>query len=67
MEGTPVGDVVAGIRDQRPRFPVVLISGYDTHRYVDSVLALGGVRFLRKPIQREELFATLRDLATVAT
>lgn len=65
MEGTPVGDVVAGIRTQRPRFPVVLVSGYDTQRYVDGVLALGGVRFLRKPIQREDLFATLRDLATV--
>lgn len=62
MPGTPVGDVVAAVRARRPEFPVLLMSGYDTMRMVDSVLALGGVRFLRKPFTREELHAVLRDL-----
>jgi hypothetical protein len=30
------------------------------------VVALGGVRFLQKPLIREELYASLRDLFTVA-
>jgi CheY-like chemotaxis protein len=66
MEGTPVGDIVAGIREIRPGFPVVLISGFETRRFVDGVLALGGVRFLRKPVPREELIAALQDLFAIA-
>lgn len=62
MPGTPVGDVVAAVRARRPDFPVLLMSGYDTMRMVDSVLALGGVRFLKKPFTREELHAVLADL-----
>ena len=60
--GTPVGDVVAAVRELRPAFPVLLVSGYDTMRMVDNVLALGRVRFLRKPFTREELFAVLADV-----
>jgi CheY-like chemotaxis protein len=66
MEGTPVGDIVAGIREIRPGFPVVLVSGFETRRFVDGVLALGGVRFLRKPVPREELIAALQDLFAIA-
>ena len=62
MPGTPVGDVVAAVRELRPAFPVLLVSGYDTMRMVDNVLALGRVRFLRKPFTREELFAVLADV-----
>jgi two-component system cell cycle sensor histidine kinase/response regulator CckA len=62
MPGTPVGDVVAAIRERRPDFAVLLVSGYDTMRMMDSVLALGRVRFLRKPFTREELFAALADV-----
>ncbi len=62
MPGVPVGDVVAAIRELRPDFAVLLISGYDTMRMVDSVLALGRVRFLRKPFTREEFFAVLADV-----
>jgi signal transduction histidine kinase/CheY-like chemotaxis protein len=65
MPGTPVGEVVAEARERRPGLPVLLISGYDTMQMVDGVLALGGVRFLRKPIGREEFFAALRDLFSV--
>ncbi len=65
MEGTPVGDIVAGIREIRPGFPVLLVSGFDTRGFVDSVMALGGVRFLRKPVPREELIAALQDLFAV--
>ncbi|MDP3772755.1 MAG: ATP-binding protein [Gemmatimonadales bacterium] len=65
MPGTPVAEVVAGIRELRGAFPVLLVSGYDTMHMVDSVLALGGVRFLRKPFTREELFAALSDLLSV--
>jgi DNA-binding NtrC family response regulator len=66
MEGTPVGDIVAGIREIRPGFPVLLVSGFDTRRYVDAILALGSVRFLRKPVLREELMAALQDLFALA-
>jgi len=62
MPGTPVGDVVAEIRERRRGFPVVLVSGYDTLAMVDAVLALGGVRYLRKPFTREELHGALSDL-----
>jgi signal transduction histidine kinase/CheY-like chemotaxis protein len=66
MPGTPVGEIVAEVRLRRPDFPVLLISGYDTMRMVDSVLGMGGVRFLRKPFTRGEIHAALRDLFTAA-
>lgn len=65
MPGTPVAEVVLGIREKRPTFPCLLVSGLATARLVDSLLALGGVRFLKKPFTREELFYALRDLFTV--
>lgn len=67
MPGTPVAEIVAGIREVRRSFPILLISGYDTMQMVDAVLALGGVRFLRKPFSREELHAALADLLSVET
>lgn len=65
MPGTPVAEVVTGIRELKPAFPCLLMSGLATARLVDSLLALGGVRFLKKPFTREELFYCLRDLFTV--
>lgn len=65
MPGTPVSEVVLGIRELRPTFPCLLVSGLATARLVDGLLALGGVRFLKKPFTREELFYALRDLFTV--
>jgi len=67
MPGTPAAEVVLGIREKRPTFPCLLMSGLTTARLVDSLLALGGVRFLKKPFTREELFYALRDLFTVET
>jgi two-component system cell cycle sensor histidine kinase/response regulator CckA len=67
MPGTPVPEVVMGIRELRPAFPCLLVSGLATARLVDSLLALGGVRFLKKPFTREELYYCLRDLFTVET
>jgi signal transduction histidine kinase len=67
MPGTPVAEIVAAVREQRRSFPILLISGYDTMHMVDAVLAMGGVRFLRKPFTREELFAALSDLLSVET
>jgi DNA-binding NarL/FixJ family response regulator len=66
MEGTPVGEIVASVRELRPGFPVLLVSGFDTRRFVDSVIALGGVRFLRKPIERDELVTAFHDLFAIA-
>jgi FixJ family two-component response regulator len=60
-----VPEVVLGIREKRPTFPCLLVSGLASARLVDSLLALGGVRFLKKPFTREELFYALRDLFTV--
>lgn len=66
MPGTPVGDVVADVRRRRPDLPIVLVSGYDTLSLMDPVLALGGVRFLRKPYAAEDLAQTLDDLLAAA-
>lgn len=66
MPGAPVEDVVRAVREKEPGFPILLMSGYDTMRMVDGVLALGGVRFLRKPFTREELFRALEDLLRAA-
>ncbi|MGD0991992.1 MAG: ATP-binding protein [Gemmatimonadales bacterium] len=65
MQGTPVPEIVMAVREQRPSFPFLLISGLASARLLDNLLALGGVRFLKKPFTREELFYTLRDLFTV--
>ncbi len=62
MPGAPVDDVVRAVRERAPAFPILLVSGYDTMPMVDGVLGLGGVRFLRKPFTREELFHALQDL-----
>ncbi len=65
MPGTPVEDIVARARAIRPSVPVLLVSGYNVGQVLDGMVALGGVRFLQKPLIREELFASLRDLFTV--
>jgi CheY-like chemotaxis protein/signal transduction histidine kinase len=65
MEGTPVEEIVAAVREFRPGFPVLLVSGFDTRRFVDGVIALGGVRFLRKPMERSELATAFRDLFAI--
>lgn len=65
MPGTPVDEVVSRVREVRADFPVLLVSGYDTIHMVDAVLALGGVRFLKKPFEIEEFAASLEDLFTV--
>jgi len=65
MPGTPVEDVVVRAREIRPDVPVLLISGFSVDRLLENVVALGGVRFLHKPLVRDELVATLRDLFTV--
>jgi signal transduction histidine kinase/ActR/RegA family two-component response regulator len=64
MPGDPVEDVVVSVRAKRPDFPFVLVSGYDTMQMVDALLALGGIRFLRKPFRREDLYRALVDVGT---
>lgn len=66
MPGTPVEEVVVRARALRPSIPMLLMSGYSVKEVLDGAVALGGVRFLQKPLIREELFASLRDLFTVA-
>jgi len=66
MPGTPVEEVIVRAREVRPAIPVLLISSYNVGQVLDAVEVLGGVRFLRKPIVRAELFASLRDLFTVS-
>lgn len=65
MPGTPVEEVVVRARALRPSIPVLLMSGYGVADVRDGAVALGGVRFLAKPLVREELLASLRDLFTV--
>jgi signal transduction histidine kinase len=65
MPGTPVEEVVLRARELRPSVPVLLVSGYGVEQILDGVVALGGVRFLQKPLVREELLSSLRDLFTI--
>jgi signal transduction histidine kinase/ActR/RegA family two-component response regulator len=67
MPGSPIEDVIVGMRQREAGFPVLLISGYDTMEMVDAVLALGGVRFLRKPFKRQDLYRALSDLFSIST
>jgi len=67
MPGSPIEDVIVGMRQREPGFPVLLVSGYDTLELVDAVLALGGVRFVRKPFKRRDLYKALRDLFSITT
>jgi CheY-like chemotaxis protein len=63
MPGTPIEELVVRARELRADIPVLLISGYGVGM-MSSVLALGGLRFLAKPVERDALVATLRDLTT---
>ena len=63
MPGTPIEDLVVRARELRADIPVVLISGYGVGM-MSSLLALGGLRFLPKPVAWDALVATLRDLTT---
>lgn len=65
MPGMPVEEVVVRAREIRPDAPVVLISGFQVEGLLENLVALGGVRFLSKPLVREQLVSTLRDLFTV--
>lgn len=61
MPGTPIEDLVVRARELRADIPVILISGYGVGM-MSSLLALGGLRFLPKPVAWDALVATLRDL-----
>lgn len=65
MEGTPAEEVVVRARELRADIPVVLMSGYDVSGLLEGVVALGGVRFLAKPLAPEAVYSTLRDLFIV--
>jgi signal transduction histidine kinase/CheY-like chemotaxis protein len=62
MPGLPVSEVVAMARRGQPDLPVLLVSGYNTESMVDSILAMGGVRFLHKPYDLNQLAQSLDDL-----
>lgn len=66
MPGVPVEDVIVSVRQKDPAFPILLMSGYDTMQMVDAVMALGGIRFLRKPFGRSDVQHALRDLFSIA-
>jgi len=65
MPGAPVEDVIVSVRQKDPAFPILLVSGFDTMQMVDAVMALGGVRFLRKPFGRADVVHALRDLFSI--
>lgn len=62
MPGPSVSDLVALARRQHPGLPVVLMSGSESRRAVEPILALGNARFLRKPMTPEELATSLEEL-----
>lgn len=50
------------VRNQYPKLPIVIISGYEDFQYAKQALQLGVVDYLLKPIDRIELALTLKKL-----
>ena len=60
-------DAVAWVRrreqhEQRARMPIVMLSSNDDAASIQKCLAAGADRFITKPVSREALLATLREL-----
>ncbi len=55
-------DVLRRIRELRPALPIVLTSGHERERYVQSLIE-PKVTFVQKPYQPREIAALVRSLA----
>jgi two-component system response regulator FlrC len=65
MPGTNGAIVLAAMKQNHPRIPVIAISGLFDSRHgmdADAVIALGAARTLAKPFKRGELLRTVADL-----
>jgi two-component system, response regulator YesN len=60
-------DLLKEIRRLGMDIKVLLISGYDDFQYVKEGLRYGAVNYLLKPINNEEMIATVKELATLLT
>ena len=58
-------DVLAQLRVSGLGLPVVLMSGYDTPELQARAMELGAARFLRKPVDGDELVRTVRSVLQV--
>jgi DNA-binding NtrC family response regulator len=56
-------EVLAAVRERRPRTPVVVITAHGTVRAAVEAMKLGAVDFLEKPVEMQDLF----DLVERAT
>lgn len=66
----PEGDglqALSRIRQQNPKLPVVMLSGFDNPTYVARALALGASGYLVKTVGRDELLEGLRRVAAGET
>ncbi|HLP78682.1 MAG TPA: response regulator [Candidatus Paceibacterota bacterium] len=48
--------------DEAKSIPIVVITGGDAAKYKDRALAEGAVAFFQKPVNNDELLATLRQI-----
>lgn len=54
-------DLARTVREYFPNIPVIFVSGYPEGFEMDSVLDMQDVRFLQKPISKEDLLAAVSD------
>jgi len=59
MPGMSGKEVLAGLRAVREDIPVVLVTGYSGGELEEQFRDLGFAGFLKKPVRREELVATV--------
>ena len=64
MPGMTGVALVAKIKEINPNIAVIGISGYSDYEYLRACLQVGANDYLLKPIDKEELFETVRNLVS---
>jgi DNA-binding NarL/FixJ family response regulator len=62
MPGTQGFEGLLALRRQRPRLPVVVVSGLEDSRIVAEALACGVAGFIPKSVRKPELASAIRDV-----
>ena len=62
MPGFGGADIAKAMRQTHPDLRVILISGYPTHGQARAVELPPGIPFLSKPVSRDQLARTIREV-----
>ena len=55
-------ELIAELRRNGQEIPTIMISGYDEFKYAQEAIRLGVVNYILKPIDRNELVSTIRNI-----